>query len=264
MDYQAMRDVNRHRRNRAAAPIGALVLVLAAAGIVALVWLGVNLTHRIYDNSSEKEKFSEIVQPVLMFDPPTFDDIGMLDNQTLLESALWATMLGEKRDTYTFDAQSNLLVPASDVDVVAARLFGPSVTLEHGSFPSDFGISYYYNETSKTYSIPVANAPSLYTARVDEIVRNGDEYELLVGYISPSTAWTANEVDASEQLPHKYMIYRLTKVGSGYRLLAIEEPPTEKQIRYNAQTVEGEIASIDESLLGETGEESETGSNSEY
>ncbi len=256
MEYQSLHDLHRHRRNRAAAPVGALVLALAAAGIAALIWVGINLTQQIYDNSREKERFAQIVQPMLMFDPPSFQDVTMLDNRVLLESALWATMLGEKRETYPFDAQSNLMVPASDVDVAAARFFGPQVTLEHMSFPSDFGISYTYNEPTKTYLVPVASATALYTPRVDEIERNGDEYDLLVGYIPPGTVWTSTGADGATPDPHKYMVYRLRKVGAYYQLIAIEEPPPEKQVRYGAQTAEGQIASVAESVPEEEAEDS--------
>lgn len=268
MENQSLRELHGRRKNRAAAPIGALVLFLAAAGLVALIWLGFNVTDQILDNSKEKEKFAKIVQPVLMFDPPPFEDVTTLDNKTLLESALWATMLGEKRETYTFDAQNNLVVPASDVDVSSTRLFGPAVKLEHGSFPSDFGISYDYNPTTKAYLVPVTSATALYTPRVDEISREGDVYSLLIGYIPPGTAWnTAIGDQHSEPDPHKYMVYKLKKADRYYQLTAIEDPPPEKQVQYRQTSpLNGEIASVEEKNVdsetrsegGEEGGESES------
>lgn len=245
MEYNSLHDVHKRRRNRAAAPIGALVLLLAAAGLVALIYLGVNMTSQILDNSHEKQKFEKIVQPVLMFDPPPFEDITTLPPTTLLESALWATMLGEKRETYTFDPQSNLILPSSDVDVSAANLFGPQVKLEHMSFPSDFGISYEYDETTKAYHIPVMSATALYTPRVDEIEREGDIYALLVGYIPPGTAWNTDLAGKkTEPDPHKFMVYKLQKVEKHYQLIAIEEPPPEKQVVYGNPEAQDQIASV--------------------
>ena len=85
MEYKSLRAVHKRRRNRAAAPIGALVLVLAAAGLCALIVLGVNLTNQILDNSREKQRFEKIVQPVLMFDPPPFDDVTKIGRASCRE-----------------------------------------------------------------------------------------------------------------------------------------------------------------------------------
>ncbi|MCI8441422.1 MAG: hypothetical protein HFG27_02670 [Provencibacterium sp.] len=251
MEYNSLRNVHKRRRNRAAAPIGALVLVLAAAGLCALIMLSINLTHQILDNSREKQRFEKLVQPVLMFDPPPFEDVTTLPDTTVLEAALWATMLGEKRETYAFDAQGNLILPSSDVDVESAKLFGPELSLKHQSFPSDFGISYEYDESSKAYRIPVASATTLYTPRVDEIEREGDIYSLLVGYIPPGTAWNTDITgNKTEPDPHKFMVYKLQKKGRNYQLIAIENPPADKQVSYGPSISSSlnEIASVEEQL----------------
>ncbi|RGB66994.1 MULTISPECIES: hypothetical protein [Oscillospiraceae] len=247
-EYNSLREVHRRRKNRAAAPIGALVLILAAAGLVALIILGVNLTSQILDNSREKQKFEKIIQPVLMFDPPPFEDVTTLDKFTVLQAALWATMLGDKRETYPFDAQGNLIVPSSDVDVTSTQLFGPELELEHQSF-SDFGISYEYNEATKAYHVPVMSASALYTPRVDEITRDGDTYSLLVGYIPPGTAWNTDIAgNKTEPDPHKFMIYELKRLDKHYQLTAIKDPPPEKQVGYGteASVPDGAIASVGE------------------
>lgn len=251
MEYNSLRAVHKRRRNRAAAPVGALVLMLAAAGLCTLVMLGINLTNQILDNSQEKQKFEKIIQPVLMFDPPPFEDVTTLPDTTVLEAALWATMLGEKRETYAFDAQGNLILPSSDVDVESTKLFGAGLTLKHQSFPSDFGISYEYDENTKAYRIPVASATTLYTPRVDAIERDGDVYSLLVGYIPPGTAWNTDITGKkTEPDPHKFMIYKLQKNGKNYQLVSIENPPPEKQVSYGTSSSSSlnEIASVEEQL----------------
>lgn len=269
MEYNSLRAIHKRRRNRAAAPVGALVLLLAAAGLCALIMLGINLTHQILDNSQEKQKFEKLIQPVLMFDPPPFEDVTTLPDTTVLESALWATMLGEKRETYAFDAQGNLILPSSDVDVESAKLFGPALSLKHQSFPSDFGISYEYDESSKAYRIPVASATTLYTPRVDEIERNGEVYSLLVGYIPPGTAWNTDITgNKTEPDPHKFMIYKLQKNGKNYQLIAIENPPPEKQVSYgpSVSSALNEIASVEEQLPSEaesSSDEPQEGTSSE-
>ena len=79
-----------------------------------------------------------------MFDPVPFEKATDADPLFLLQSSLWSTLLGEKRDSYQFDAMERLIVPSSDVDVACARLFGPDVKLEHQSF-GDYETTYYYD-----------------------------------------------------------------------------------------------------------------------
>lgn len=246
MESNSLREVHSRRRNKAAAPVGALVLLLAVAGLAALIVLGVNMTGQVLDNSKEKERYEKVIEPVLMFDPPTFEDVSTLDKFTVLQSALWATMLGEKRETYTYDPQGALIVPASDVDVSCAKLFGPQITLEHQAFSSDFGMAYDYDEANKAYHIPVLSATALYTPRVDEISKSGDIHSLLVGYIPPGTAWNTDLAgNKTEPDPHKFMVYKLKKVDKQYQLIAIEDPPADKQVTFGtSSTASVEIANV--------------------
>ncbi len=182
------------RKNKYAAPVGTLFLLLMLIGLISVAVFCVNFTRAMLDNSGEKEEFGRIIAPVLMFDPVPFENAVDADPLFLLQSSMWSALLGEKRDSYQFDNDTNLrlIVPASDIDVACARLFGPEVELHHQTF-GDYETTYVYDDESKTYYIPTTMeaGPS---PNVLSVVKKGDSYTLEVEYVPPATAWTRADV----------------------------------------------------------------------
>lgn len=82
------------------------------------------------DNTKEKSEFEDYLLPVVMFDPVEFDSPEHADSLFLLQSSLWGTLLSNT-DKYTYDESAMLVVPASDLDVYAAKLYGPEIKLQH-------------------------------------------------------------------------------------------------------------------------------------
>ena len=215
---------NKSSRNRYAAPIGGVFIILCIVGFFTVVAACFNLTRSILDNSSQKQEYEEMLLPVVMFDPPPFEDPVNLRDTDLLQYSIWATVLGEKRDTYEYDDDLSLVVPSSDVDMTAYHLFGPDVTLKHDSF-GDYEISYYYEEATKSYHVPVTTMTGFYIPSVEEIVKKGDVIQLKVGYIPPNNALNVDFSGKgnSEPAPDKYMTYELHKGKDGYYLYAIKD-----------------------------------------
>lgn len=214
-----------YRRNKYAAPVGGVFILLALIGLVALGAFCVQFTRGILDNSGEKELFEDVITPVLMFDPVPFEKATDADPVFLLRSSLWSTMLGDKRDSYQFDALGRLIVPASDVDVACARLFGPEIKLQHQTF-GDYEVAYVYDESTKTYFAPVTLQANQYTPSVERVVKKGNVFTLTVGYIPPANAWTqAQNGKSNEPVPEKEMVYELLKNKDNYQLVAIRDLP---------------------------------------
>ena len=215
----------RPRRRKYAAPIGGIFVILALVGLVTVIVFSVQFTRKALDNSNEKRRFEQMILPVVMFDPVPFEKVTDVDPLVLLQSSLWAALMGEKRESYTYDEIGRLVVPASDVDVACANLFGPEVTLTHQSF-GDYEITYVYSDDMKAYFVPVQSQVNLYTPRVEQIEKRGDIYALTVGYIPPNNWTTDLEGNTSEPRADKYMIYEMKKEDSHYYLVAIKDPPS--------------------------------------
>ena len=226
---RAKKVIAKKRSHRYVAVVGAVLIALAIVGAISVVSLGVRLVARILDNTNQKEAFEWKIYPVLMLDPATFDDPAQLDDVFLLKTAMWSTLL-EHRTIYTYDENGMLLVPASDLDVAAKKLYGDAVTLKHQTFSEEYEYFYLYDEKTNIYSVPVSSQTASYTPKVAKITRDGDIYTLIVGYVEPTTLWTISEDGSfTESVPSKYMYYDLQKVkGGNFILKSVRNIPLEE------------------------------------
>lgn len=224
MEEKRERRKVRHK-NRKTATFGFLFLFFAAIGVIFSV---VGITRAIgkfaVDNS-ETEKIERFLTPVVMFDPAPFEDASQLDETLLLRSSLWATLLNTDTEQYATDDLGNLIVPASDVEVYAAKIYGSGVKLNHQTLRSNSGgEQFVYDESIQSYHVPAVGEGSFPSPKVTKIVRNGDTFEVTVGYIPPGSSW-GMFVDGKKQEPEpeKYKLYKLKKNGSDYQILALED-----------------------------------------
>ncbi len=220
-----IRPASRRRRkgSRIAAPIGLTVIILCAIGVVTLVVSAINLTQSFINNDKEKARFERILIPVVMYDPPPFESVTTLDQPMLLQTAMWSAILNNDDEKWAKDEFNFSLIPASELDVRAANLFGPDVKLVHQTF-GDYETTYLYDEQNKVYSVPTSAEVALYTPKVEKITKNGDEVILRVGYVPPGSVWEIDDKgNRFEPDPDKYMNYHLKKTESGYIITALRD-----------------------------------------
>lgn len=224
--------VNKKRRkNKYAAPIGGIFIILAAIGLITVMVQSFNMTRKIMDNSSQLERFENILRPVIMFDPVPFDNVEQADETMLLKSSVWSAIL-DKANRDEFDYSDGIMqLTASDIDVACAKLFGASVKLNHHTF-GDYDSTYYYDQDTKTYQIPLTVQTEFYTPKIQEVSSKDDIVSLVVGYIPPENPLTsAIKGQSKKESPDKYMTYELKKVKNNYYVKAIKYPP-EKYTNY--------------------------------
>ena len=219
------------RRNRYAAPIGGVFIILCLVGFFTVASFCLNTTKSLLDNSARKKEFERMLLPVVIFDPVPFENPVNIDNASLLQYSIWSTAMGEKRSQYEYDDAGMMIIPASDVDVAAQQLFGPDVRLEHRSF-GDLQDSYLYEEAIRSYHVPIITVTGFATPRVEEINKmSGDTIELRMGYVPPSTILDLDESgNLGDPEPEKYMIYELHRNRSGWYLYAIKDVPGADQL----------------------------------
>jgi hypothetical protein len=228
-----MQQRRNRRKRRYAVPIAGLFIGLAAFGVVTVVYLCFRLTGRVLDNSTEKLMFENLVRPLVMFDPAPFEQPADISPENLLMYSMWATLMSEKRDTYTISETGELMVPASDLNVAAAKLFGPDVTLQHQSF-GDYETNYTYEPPEPEggggdfYSMPVTLQLNAYQPEVQEITKQGELYEIHVGYIPSGISWQTDfSGGLGHAVPEKYMNYIMQKTAQGYSIVKLQYPPGE-------------------------------------
>ncbi len=226
MEQKNTKNSRKASRNKYAAPVGAIYFILVIIGAITVIYGSFKLTSRFLDNSKEVEQLEAMLMPVLMFDPVPFDTIEDADPIMILQSSLWSTLYSEKRSSYTYDDNGYMVVPASDVEVAATKLFGPTVTLTHTTF-GDFENTFTYDEENKVYRVPLMAQAGYYTPSIDgkDIVKNGEYLDVKVGYVAPGLAWsTDSQGNKYEPTPDKYMIYQVKKTKDGYYIVAIKDP----------------------------------------
>ena len=211
-------------KHRYAAPVGGAYILLALIGVIAVIYGAVQLYGKLTDNSKLLRQIERQIQPVMMFDPVPFDNIQDVDNKVLVKTSIWSCMYSDKRGSYTYDDNGMILIPVSDVEVAAVKLYGPEVKLTHTSLDED-GISYTYDAENNVYRVPMMAQGGYYTPMVVDMQKNGDVYEVTVGYVAPGASWTTTEDgDSYTPTPDKYMIYRMKKEDGEYYIVGIKDP----------------------------------------
>ncbi|MDR2932822.1 MAG: hypothetical protein LBV27_06905 [Oscillospiraceae bacterium] len=217
----------KQRKHRYAASIGGAFVVLALIGVITVIVASLQLTGRVLDNTNEKVMFEDIIRPVLMFDPVPFESPQDVDMNSLLLYAMWGTLTSERAKNYTYSDTQELMIPASDLDVAAARLFGSELKLEHQTF-SDYETTYVYNAETHIYGVRVTTQLYVYTPDVREIVKEGEYYRLDVYYNPPGNAWNMTFAgDRSTGTIEKHMYYYMLKNKDSYQLVKIQDVPNE-------------------------------------
>ncbi len=233
----------RRKASRVAAPIGAIVLVLSALGLITVVIAAIGFGRSLINNDKEKARFERMLMPVVMYDPPPFENISTLDPAMLLQTAMWSAILNNDDAKWAKNELGFSQIPASELDVRAANLYGPSVKLQHQTF-GDYETTYLYDEQTKTYSVPPAAETQMYTPKVEKITKAGDEVTLRVGYVPPGSVWEIDENgNRFEPEPDKYMNYILKKTDTGYMITAL------RYVEEDTSSTVSQTSSLDEELI---------------
>ncbi len=239
------------QKKRRAVAVGATVLAFALVGVVTVAVLLTQWAISWFDDSEKKASFEKFIAPVVMVDPVAFSNVANADEHALLMSSMWnlLTGIGENETTYPEDEYGMMLIPASDLDVSAASLFGSEVSLSHQTF-GNTSLTFEYNAENSCYTVPPMGYNVQYQPRVDKIRRKGKMYTLTVAYMASSTTLAPSENTAK---PDKIMYYTLEKIAKNkYVIRAIQETP---------QIVEYEYYSVESTLPKTESESSEKSSS---
>lgn len=212
-------EMKKDLRSRLAAPIGLVVIIFAIIGLISTTVFAVNKIKASIDKTEQKAEFEQFIYPVVMFDPVPFDSIGKADMIMLIQSSLWDTLINGNREKYQYDDQGLMIVPATDVNMSAAKLFGRDAKLEHQTF-GDVTAMFIYDEEIRSYRVPVSAIIVQYEPKVTQIVRSGDLYALSVTYVPPASIFDVGDAGAHSVV--KEMVYTLKKVDKEYCIVSID------------------------------------------
>ena len=87
----------------------------------------------LFDDSEERAQYEKLLAPLVMLDPVPFDSPDQANPDFLLQSAVWAVLKNEDTSRYATDQTGAVLLPAADVDLYGARLYGSDIKLPTGN-----------------------------------------------------------------------------------------------------------------------------------
>ena len=214
------------KKNPLAMPVGIIASILAVIGLITVIRFSVDTIGNFTDKTADKQKYEEMLTPVVMFDPDPFDDLTQADVSQLLNSAVWALLMSDEgADKYPYSEGENfgIVVPQADIEQYFVSLFGTEIDI--ASLHSSIDMSEYeitYDAALKSYILPMTGVESAYTPKVYEIEKQGSSLVLSVGYIA-NTAWVQIEDgEYAAPNPDKYMKITLRERDGGMYVSSIQ------------------------------------------
>ena len=207
-------------RRKGVLALGTAICIFAVIGFITVLYLIGSGISTIVKNNSRLLRYDDIIAPVVYFDPAPFETFESLDIETSVYICLWET-LKNNADNYSINENGKTVVPVADVDATAVRLFGSNVRLDYSLFEG--------NEKDIDY-IAQENILEVFNTGIDgfthktlKIKKNGDQKEVVVGYIDP-LADTEASVENTEVYSKK-MVYIVKKddATKKYYISAVRE-----------------------------------------
>ena len=202
---------------------GAVVLLFAVIGLITAIRFGISTAGDIINKTREKEEFSLLIMPLVLQDPPPFDNPEDAADTTIITASVWRLIINEDTSKYPVDEFNFITVPQSDIEVQVKALFGDVEYTHHTVGDTELMIT--YNDEDKTYIFPAKPYVMSYTPEVEAIQKTAEnEYRLTVGYISPSLSWE-NDLEGNKyhSEPDKIMEYTVVRDEDGqYRVYSVK------------------------------------------
>ncbi len=211
--------------HKAAFPIGLLVVLLAAIGLVTIIISAVSGIQNAVLKSKNYEEYERILTPVVLIDPDTFDDITKADMNQLIEISIWSLLKSDiSPDTFKSN-ESGLLIPKAAVEKQFVELFGTEIKPAHATI-NGYAIEFQYDAKTETYTVPLTGVTPVYTPKVVEKTETTDSIVLTVACLA-GDAWEQGENgDMIEPSPDKYIKITLREKDGNLYISAIQSTTT--------------------------------------
>lgn len=233
--YQRYTPDRRPGRHRLAAPLGFMVIILALVGIISLVVSGWGMVKKATDSTPLKEEMAAFLEPVMLQNPAAFTAAKQAaTNPSCIKAAMWQVtetdrirMRTKKEDSrFESDDSGRVLLSEKEVTDAFQGLFGADVTPDTSLFSQKGdAFSIWYDKDKKQYHVPAFTA-SLYQPVVASVKKDGDGYQVKVGYVAQADITVdeqGNDVPPTVDDASLFQQFTVVKSGSKYHLTAIKD-----------------------------------------
>ena len=211
--------------HKLAFPIGCIIVLLAAIGLVTVVISAVNGIDTAIDKSKHYEEYEKIFTPVVLIDPDTFDDVTKADMSQLLEISIWS-LLKSDIDPDTFESNENgLLIPKEAVEEEFVELFGTEIKPVHATIDG-YGLEFQYDAKTGTYTVPLTGVTPIYTPKVVDVSKSTDTVVVTIACLAGDSWEQGENGDMIEPTPDKYIKITLREKDENLYISAIQSTTT--------------------------------------
>lgn len=258
----------KHRgTHKAAFPVGSLIIILAAIGIVTIVVSAVKGIGTAVEKSKHYEEYNTILTPVVLIDPDTFDDITKADMTQLMEISIWSLLKSDiAPDTFESN-ESGLVVPKTAVEEEFVELFGTEVTPTHQTIEG-YELEFVYDSKTESYTVPLTGISPIYTPQVVDKTTSSDTVVLTVACLA-GDAWEQGENgDMIAPAPDKYIKITLREQNDNLYISAIQntttpEVATTEPTEPSTEEVNDDIVASDTTTVPPSSTEEQTSADAE-
>ncbi len=243
-----MSEKRKHKgTHKLAFPIGMLVTILAAIGLVTVVFSAVKGIDGAIEKGQKLEEYEKMLTPVVLISPDTFDDVTKADMSQLVEISIWALLKSDiSPDTYE-STGDGLLIPKEDVEAQFVKLFGTEVTPVHSTIEG-YGMDFTFDSAKGTYTVPLTGITPIYTPDVINKTTLPNSIVLTVACIA-GDGWEQGENgEMKAPIPDKYLKITLREKDGAYYISAIQNTST-PEIATTEEKTETTTQNLD--LLGQ-------------
>lgn len=253
--------------HKAAFPVGSLIIILAAIGLVTIVVSAVKGIGTAIDNSKHYEEYNTILTPVVLIDPDTFDDITKADMNQLMEISIWSLLKSDVAPDSFESNENGLVVPKSAVEEEFVELFGTEVAPIHQTIEG-YGLEFVYDTKTECYTVPLTGISPIYTPQVVDKSTSSDTVVLTVACLA-GDAWEQGENgDMIAPTPDKYIKITLREQNDNLYISAIQNTTTPEAITTEpteptSADVNDDIEAIDTTTEAPSSTEEQTSADTE-
>lgn len=183
-----IQDSRGKNKRRWAVPVGAIILLLALIGVIAIVTAMIYGVSSAVDRARQEEfaRYEELIHPLVFIDPAPFESVDQAANSDLIKAAYWAAQerwnqSEQQLEMTQEDGLVKYIMPSAEIQQESQRLFGIQVQME--SFWID-GVLFEYDAQRDSILVPITSHIELYTPRVIAQKKKNDATFLTVEYIS--------------------------------------------------------------------------------
>lgn len=183
---------------------------ILAFGISFLTVFSLHMGFLNFNREIEDYKnYDSLIWPIVMQDPPCFDEKRPLDEKIKIKASLWDAAMNLKDKNPNYDEDDMLIFPASEVQKSYEKLFGKPINYEF--LDSEKDSFYKFNKNKKEFSVKVMSGTDCFFPHTVNAFWKNNNLILKVGYVIPQNQFDENMNCLSDFKTEKFANYILRK-----------------------------------------------------